>query len=195
MSENYIGAARSGAANHASTVLQNTRFDALCKTSWVAAYTSSRHEKAVAHGLSLRKIEHYLPLYSKVVKWKNGMTMTTELPLFPSYIFVRIRPTQRMHVLEVPGILSVIGGTGRELATFRDTEIEALQTGTQLHRAEPHPCLSVGQRVRIKTGSFCGMEGFVLRSKNGIRVVLRMDQIMKCISIEVDENTVEPCFP
>jgi hypothetical protein len=44
-----------------------TRESSLC---WVAAYTSSHHEKRVASHLSERQIESFLPLYSTTHHWK-----------------------------------------------------------------------------------------------------------------------------
>jgi transcription antitermination factor NusG len=75
-------------------------------------YTTSRHEKRVAQHLSLREIEYYLPLYRSERKWSDGSRVTLELPLFPGYLFVRIKRTERVRVLEVPGALSVVGGNG-----------------------------------------------------------------------------------
>jgi hypothetical protein len=59
---------------------------------WFAIYTSPRHEKRVCQYLKHREIEHYLPLYQVRRKWRNGATVTLDLPLFPGYLFVRIEP-------------------------------------------------------------------------------------------------------
>jgi transcription antitermination factor NusG len=118
--------------------------------------------------------------------------VTLDLPLFPGYIFVRIGRTQRTRVLEVPGVLTVVGGTGGEPGALPDAEIAALRSGLQLRRAEPHPLLKVGQRARIRTGAFAGMEGIVVRMKYSFRVVLTMDSIMQSFAVEVDGEDLEP---
>jgi len=166
---------------------------------WFAVYTTSRHEKRVDQHLSVREIEHYLPLYQTQRKWSDGSRVTLNLPLFPGYIFVRIKRAQRVRVLEVPGVLAIVGGTGRAPAPLPEADIEALRFGLHLRRAVPHPLLKVGQRARIRSGALAGMEGIVVRKKNRFRVVLTMDAIMQSIAVEVDENELEPmnsdCLP
>jgi transcription antitermination factor NusG len=159
---------------------------------WFALYTNCRHEKRIAQHLSQREIEHYLPLYRSDRKWRDGSKVTLELPLFPGYIFVHIKRAERVSVLSVPGALAVVGGTGGEPAPVPDAAIEALRVGLQEHRIEPHPVLRVGQVARIKSGSFAGMEGVVVRKKGGFRVVLTLEQIMQSVAVEVDENDIEP---
>jgi transcription antitermination factor NusG len=159
---------------------------------WFAVYTTCRHEKRIAQHLRQREIEHYLPLYRADRKWRDGSRVTLELPLFPSYIFVRIKRTERVNVLNVPGALAVVGGTGGEPAPLPDTAIEALRTGLMEHRVEPHPLLCVGQFARVRSGAFAGMEGVVVRKKSGFRVVLTLEQIMQSVAVELDEDDVEP---
>ena len=158
---------------------------------WFAVYTSPRHEKCVERYLNQREIEHYLPLYHVRRKWSDGSIVTLDLPLFPGYIFVRINRTERVRVLEVPGVVAVVGGTGGKPAPLPDTEIDALRSGLHLRNAEPHALLTAGQRARIRSGALAGMEGVVVRQKNGLRVVLTMDLIMQSVAVEVDGTELE----
>jgi len=159
---------------------------------WFAIYTSPRHEKRVGKYLSVKEIEYYLPLYSVHRKWSDGSRVTVDLPLFPGYLFVRIDRRERVRVLEVPGVLSFVGGTGRQPASLPEEEIDALRIGLPLRHAEPHPLLIVGQRARIQSGALAGMEGVVLRLKNSLRVVLTMDLIMQSVSVEVNATELAP---
>ena len=61
-----------------------------------ALYTTSRHEKHVARHLSQRQIEFYLPLYQSKRKWRDGSKVPLALPLFPGYISVHIRRSERV---------------------------------------------------------------------------------------------------
>jgi transcription antitermination factor NusG len=159
---------------------------------WFAVYTTSRHEKRVAEHFSHRQIEYFLPLYHVNRKWKDGSRVTLDLPLFPGYIFVHISRSERVRVLSVPGALAVVGGTGGEPAPLPDAAIEALRCGLGRGQAEPHPLLMVGQRVRIRSGAFAGMEGVVVKKKNSFRVVLTLEQIMQSIAVEVGEDDLLP---
>ena len=157
---------------------------------WFAVYTSSHHEKRVASYFAQREIQFFLPLYTTRHGWKNRCDTKLELPLFPNYLFVRIGRHERVRVLEVPGVSSLVG-FGRTPEPLPDFEIEALRSGLGKGKIEPHPFLVIGERVRIKRGPMTGMEGVLLRKKNNFRVVLALDVIMKCIAVEVAAEDVE----
>lgn len=158
---------------------------------WFAVYTTCRHEKRVAQHLEQRRIEHFLPLFCTQHQWKDGSRVTLKLPLFPGYVFVRINAHERVGVLQVPGVVSMVG-TGSRPAPLPDLEVEGLRAGLDSMRVEPHPLTTVGRRVRIKVGALAGLEGIVVRKKSGFRVVLTLDLLMQSIAIEVDGNDVEP---
>jgi transcription antitermination factor NusG len=166
-----------------------------CVPNWFAVYTSSRHEKRVDQQLEMREIEHYLPLYRTQRKWSDGSRVTLDLPLFPGYIFVCIERAQRVRVLEVPGVLAIIGGTGGVPASLPASEIAALRAGLSQRNAQPHPLLKVGQRASIRSGAFAGMEGVVQRMKYSYRVVLTLDSIMQSFAVEVDSEELEILDP
>jgi len=174
-------------AGVAASVLADTR---PCPE-WFALYTNSRHEKRVANHLALRKIEHFLPLYRAERRWNDGSRVTLELPLFPGYVFVRLGRKEWGRPLEVPGALWLVAGTGGRPAPLHQTEIERLRRGIDLCRAEPHPVLRVGQKARITRGPLEGMEGIVVRMRNGLRVVLTLELVMKSIAVEVDYSHLE----
>jgi transcription antitermination factor NusG len=164
------------------------------KAPWYAVYTTPRHEKRVREHLEMRQIESFLPLYRSLRQWNNGCKVTVELPVFPNYIFVRIAPESRVRVLELPGVLSLVG-SGREPTPLPEFEIESLRTALHERVFEPHPYLVVGERVRIRSGALAGMEGVLLRKKSCWRVVLALDLIMKSVAVEVDAHELEPCPP
>lgn len=159
---------------------------------WFAAYTAPCHEKRVAQQLGLRGIEYFLPLYHVRRQWKDGSKVNLALPLFPGYIFVRIGQKERVRVLEVPKVVSIVQGLNRKPAPLPDSEIEGLRVGLQVLPAEPHPFLAVGQRARIRSGPLAGREGVLLRKKNSARLVITLDLIMQSVALEVDADNLEP---
>jgi transcription antitermination factor NusG len=156
---------------------------------WYAAYTSANHEKRVTDQFVQRSVEHFLPLYESVRRWKDRRK-TLQLPLFPGYVFVRLTLLDRIKVLQVPGVARLVAFNGQP-AVLPDSEIEALRTAATLLRAEPHPYLTVGRRVRIKQGPLQGVEGILIRKKNVLRVVLSLDLIVRSASVEVEAGDVE----
>ena len=163
----------------------------LDREAWFAVFTSSHHEKKVSHRFLEQQIENFLPLYSEIHHWTNRRKVTVQLPLFPNYVFVRIDRRQRGQVLQVPGVLAIVG-RGYEPTPLPDFEIESLRSGLHLRKFEPHPSLEVGTRVRIRVGPLEGMEGFLVRKKNNLRVVLTVPLIDKSVAVEVDAGDIEP---
>lgn len=158
---------------------------------WYAAYTRSRHEKSVADVLLHKRIETFLPLYGTMHRWKNG-DHRVEVPLFPSYTFVRIALRDRLQVLKVPGVVRLVGFDGKPVALSPE-EIEGLRRALSVGiKASPHPYLTVGRRVRVTAGPLTGREGILLRRKGALRMVLSIDLIQKSIVVDVDAGSLEP---
>jgi transcription antitermination factor NusG len=158
---------------------------------WFAAYTTPRHEKAVARQFEVRQIETFLPLYRSLHRWKNGCRVSIDRPLFPNYVFVLLERGEYIRVLQTPGVLSLVG-SGREPAPLPTSEIESLRSGLPLRDLEPHPYLVAGERVRIHSGALAGMVGVLVRKKNNLRVVLTLDLIMQSVSVEIGIDEIEP---
>jgi transcription antitermination factor NusG len=157
---------------------------------WFAAYTTPRHEKHVGEVLAERNIESFLPLYRTVRQWKKSSPVTLDLPLFPCYLFVHINRAARGTVLSLPGVVSIVGSP-KEPWPLPQLEVEALRLGARLGKAEPHPYLRVGERVRIKSGLMAGVEGILVRKKNEFRFVLTLEAIMRSVAVEVDASELE----
>jgi transcription antitermination factor NusG len=163
---------------------------ALFEPQWYAAYTSANHEKRVAEQLGLRSIEHFLPLYSSMRRWKDRKTLL-HLPLFPGYVFVRLALRDRLQVLQAPGVVRLVGFNGLPCA-LPDEDIKAVQNCLEGgFRIEPHPYLQVGRRARVRSGPLQGLEGIILRRKNRTRFVLSFELIMRSVTVEVDGLELE----
>jgi transcription antitermination factor NusG len=158
---------------------------------WYAIYVCSRHEKRVAVHLQHLGIEHLLPLYTSVRRWKDRRKIL-DLPLFPGYVFVRLALRDRLKVLEIPSVVRFIEFHGHP-APLAENDVEALRAGLSNRlKMEPHPYLKVGRRVRVTAGPLAGSEGILVRRKDKYRVVLSIDLIMRSVAVEVDLMDVEP---
>ena len=158
---------------------------------WFAAYTTPRHEKAVVRHLNVRELQSFLPLYTSIRRWSNGCQVAVERPLFPGYVFVSIDRRSAARVLDVPGVVSLVGSS-RTPAALATHEIESLQAGLPQRCHEPHPYLAVGDKVSVVRGPFAGMCGVLLRRKNQLRVVLTLNLIMQSVAVEVGMDEIEP---
>lgn len=170
-----------------SLVLPPPNFD----LRWYAAYTSANHEKRVAGQLDARGIEHFLPLYESVRRWKDR-SVKLNLPLFPGYVFVRLELRDKLSVVQIPGVARLVGFDGTP-AALPDEEIEALRASFASGvRAEPHPFLTVGRKVRVKAGPLAGMRGVLVQRKGNLRVVISIELIHRSVAVQLDEPDLEP---
>ena len=159
---------------------------------WYAVYTWAHHEKRVAELMAQRQIHGFLPVYRSLRRWKDRRK-EIEMALFPSYVFVHIALRDRLRVLEIPGVVDMVGARGKP-TPLAYQEIECFQLGidgcVKLH---PHPFLKIGRKVRVRYGSLAGLEGILIRRKDGPRLVVSIEILMRSVAVEVDETDVEPC--
>jgi transcription antitermination factor NusG len=158
---------------------------------WYAAYTAPCREKRVLEHLAIREIESFLPLYLSSREWKNGCRVELERPLFPGYVFVRVARMDRVRVLEVPSVLSIVS-RGRVPEPLSDDAVTALRASLHLRNVEPHHYLVVGERVSVCKGPFAGLSGIVLRKAGTLRVVITIEPLMQSMAIEVRIEDLEP---
>lgn len=161
------------------------------KSAWYALYTHHQHEKLVAHALSNKGVETFLPLYRAVRQWSDRTKVLT-LPLFPCYVFLRGGLARRADVLATPGIHGFVT-FGEVPAPIPDAEIAAVRRAIETqHGIEPHPFLRCGDWVRVKWGPLEGLEGILLRKKGLSRLVLSVELLQRSAAVEVDAMAVEP---
>jgi hypothetical protein len=71
-------------------------------------------------------------------------------------------------------------------------ELEPFRRASGSVQMEPHPYLQAGRRVRLRRGPMAGLEGILLRRKDGLRLVVSIEILMRSVAVEVDEADVEP---
>lgn len=160
-------------------------------SSWYAVYTYPRHEKAVQEQLDWKGVEVFLPTFTSERHWKDRK-VCVDLPLFPGYVFTRIHPDERIKVLSTPSVVRMLSFNG-VLAPIADSEINAIRLCLERNAAlEKHPFLSVGERVRVLQGAFEGLEGVVVRHKNGCKLVISVNLIHQSVALEISADLLEP---
>lgn len=158
---------------------------------WYAVSVLPRHERLVARHLEHRRLNYFLPVYRSVRRWKDRRK-ELEVPLFPGYVFVNLNLRDRLGVLRAPGVVQFVTFQGQP-AAVPDSEIRALESSLSAGlRPLPHPYLRQGRKVRVKSGPLRDAEGVMIRRKEGFRLVLSIDLLMRSVMLEVDEVDVEP---
>lgn len=163
---------------------------------WLAAYTRSQHESAVARQLRAKSLPCLLPTFVRPARWSDRVRKL-ETPLFPGYVFVNVIPDERMRVLQTPGVVNIVSAFGHP-APLCDADVALLrECAARPQRFQPHAFLQVGQRVRVTCGPFAGWEGILCEKKNSTRLVVSLQQIMRSVAVDLDGADVEavPCKP
>ena len=160
------------------------------ETHWYATYTSANHEKRVAKQLHERGLEYFLPLYTSLRRWQDRR-VTLELPLFPGYLFVRLALREKLRLLQLPGVAHLVGFGGVPCA-MPDNEMENLRSGLNAGLVvQPHPYLTAGRRVRVKSGPLAGLIGILRTRKNRTRLIVSVELIQRAIAVEFDEADLD----
>jgi transcription termination/antitermination protein NusG len=168
------------------------------ETSWYAVLTRSRQEKIAASMLEYLEVANFLPLVNQERRWSDRKQMVS-VPLFPSYLFVRIATTAEMllRVLKVPGVVDFVRSSTFPLA-IPEREIADVRAALSYGVAcSPYPFLRVGDRVRVVRGALAGVEGTLVRSGSQSKLVISVEMIQRSVSISVAESDVEAvsCVP
>lgn len=139
---------------------------------WYALYTEPRHEKKVAARLQQLRIEMYCPLIIQVRQWSDRKKKV-EVPLLPSYVFVKLEANQREQVFQVSGVVRYLYWLG-EPAIIRDEEILLMQKWLQgAVTSFEVKGIAKGDPYEISSGPFTGQKGIVDKvTTNQITLVL-----------------------
>jgi transcription antitermination factor NusG len=160
------------------------------RKTWFAVYTAPRHEKYVHAQLSAKQIQSYLPLYTAVRRWKNGVRREIQHPLFPGYLFVCVDANERLPVVQTSGVVYLVGN-GASPLPVDDQEMHALRVSSQCDSLSPHPLVSAGDTVCIKRGPFQGIRGHVQGDHGDLTFVVTIQLIQKSFSIRVQADDLE----
>jgi transcriptional antiterminator RfaH len=155
---------------------------------WWVMRTRTRQEKSLARELLKREIPFFLPLVPKT-SIVRGRKRTARLPLFSGYLFMFGNEAQRYASLTTNRVAQVLPVTeqaelGRDLRqVYRLIQLKAPLTMESR--------LKQGDRVRVKSGPFAGVEGNVIARCRRSRIIVGVRLIQQGVSLEVDDCQLE----
>jgi len=158
---------------------------------WYALYTKARAEKRVDQTLQEKGFESYLPIQETVRQW-HDRKKKVELPVFSSYVFVRMALKERIPVLQTNGVLKLVSFTGKP-SPIPDYEIAAVK---RIFDGD-HPYvvtnyLSIGREVEVTYGPLAGIRGRLIERRGQNRLLIGIQQIGQALSVEVSQSEVVP---
>jgi len=156
---------------------------------WFVAHTRPRCEKKVAAHCVREGLEHSLPLYRSVKRYR-GKKVVFLRPLFPGYVFVKMPPGTVGRLRQLDPVATVLDPPDQ--AEFTSQLAEILRALDQEVEVRWMPEVISGQRVRIRHGPLRGLEGMVAERAGQMEVILRLDFISQAAAVRVSADDVEP---
>lgn len=159
---------------------------------WFAIYTKPRNEKKVNEQLIKLNYEAFLPLKKEIHQWKDRLKKV-EVPLFSSYVFVRVNTKQ---YYEIPKIITgfvkfvTIGGN---LIAIRDVEIETIKKILISNYEElevTNDNLTLNESVEIKFGVLKGIKGKLVEFRGKNKIAIRIESLETNILVEINKKAV-----
>lgn len=164
--------------------------DEVSQQSWWMLYTKSRQEKLLMRHLRRLGIYHYGPQIAKRQRSPSGRIRTSYVPLFNNYVFACGDTNSRYHAICTGCVQKAteISSTGDFLSDLRQIR-GLIEMGVPLtieSRLEP------GQHVRVRSGSFAGYEGTVLRREQETRLLVAVRFMDQGVSVKLEDCQLEP---
>jgi transcription antitermination factor NusG len=158
---------------------------------WYAACVRHQNENRVEDVLLRQGWETLVPRYRCRRQWTDRVK-EIEKPLFAGFVFCRFEAGERMRIENIPGVLGVVNFSGVP-AEIDASEIESLRTVAQARLAlGPWPYLKQGDRVRVERGPLRGLEGSLLRTPEGARLIVSVEMLQRSIACALDPESVVP---
>jgi transcription antitermination factor NusG len=159
---------------------------------WYALTVKHQHEVAARSALEFKGFEALAPTYRARRRWSDRVK-EIELPLFAGYVFCRFAFSERIEVIDVPGVAKVVEFGGQP-AEISESEIAAIRTVMDSKMpVRPWPYLKPGDRVRVEGGPLRGVEGTLLREgRDRLQLVIGIEMLQRSLAVEVEADMVTP---
>ena len=164
--------------------------DELYEQVWWMLYTKSRQEKELMRRLRRLEIAHYAPQIEKRQRSPSGRIRTSFVPLFANYVFMCGDDDARYEAVCTGCVQKVteITSAGEFLSDLRQIR-DLIDLGVPLtieSRLEP------GQQVRVRSGSFAGYEGTIIRREQETRLLVCVRFMEQGVSVKLEDCQLEP---
>jgi transcriptional antiterminator NusG len=163
---------------------------------WYAVYAQVRHESKVHSRLLAKSFDCLLPQMERWSK-RRDRRKKIQVPIFPGYLFVRalLDNYEQVKILQTPGVVRIVRNEEGPLPVPESQMSSLITLLSNASVVKVHPYLNEGMRVRIVNGPLYGCEGILFRKKHEkSRLVVAIDIIQQAVSVELNEDDVEPLY-
>lgn len=154
---------------------------------WYAIYTKARSEKKVAERLSKQGFEVYCPTFTTLKQWSDRKKKVT-VPVFSSYVFVKVKERERHLVLQDSGVMNFVFWLGKP-AMIKEKEIEQLKLflGEYQDSSFTVRALEPGDAITLQQGAFAGEKGKVEKVGNK-KVYVLLESVGLIVEVSTDST-------
>ncbi|WP_366184876.1 UpxY family transcription antiterminator [Flavobacterium ovatum] len=155
---------------------------------WYVVYTKPKWEKKVAEQLRKLEIECYCPLVIKERQWSDRKKKI-EVPLFNSYVFVRLKEADRNLVFQSVGVVRYLFWLGKP-AIVRAEEIETIKYWLEKPNAIDVTMLPYkkGDKIILESGPFLDQEA-VIQEVNKTHCILVLESLGCVLKMDINKSS------
>lgn len=157
---------------------------------WMVVYTRSNCEKKAHKTLNDQGITSFCPLIKTKRRWADRDKII-DVPLFNSYLFVKISSQEQSRVQQVPGVVNFVQYCGKPVS-IADDEINRIKTFVSSYsdlRAITNSNFAIGDKIKINEGPLTNCEGEVVQMQ-GASVVMVMKELGCVLVVKVNRNQI-----
>lgn len=156
---------------------------------WYALRVRARSELLVASSITTKGLTCFAPTLGRF-RTLSGRLKQVHEAAFPGYLFCRFDLSERLRVLNAPGVQHIVG-TGRIPARIEEGVILSLQRAfTSDKKVVPTDYLRGGDPVRVVCGPLTGATGVLNRLKGKDHLVISVDLLQRSVSVEIEADAV-----
>lgn len=166
---------------------------------WHVAYTYPNAEKKMHERLAEKGVESFLPLQDRLSIRRDRKKMI-KVPLFPSYVFVKVNNATIDKVRFCKGFASFVR-FANHWATVSEDQIQMIRTviaSDMPYVLHPESYAKEGDYVKVSSGVLKGHLGrvkHIKQTKDKCQVVLQVDHTGYALAVELDSRCVQVLTP
>lgn len=156
---------------------------------WFAVRLKFKSEKMVLKMLESKQVHTYLPLKPVVRVWSKKRR-ETEMPLIPSFIFVKIVASEYVKVLDTEYVSTFLK-FGKNLLSIPEQQIDwirrlLLEDDIELVAHEKANAYVAGDEVEVFAGGLMGLRGRLVKVQGKDRVLIEIDNSGYVLQMNID---------
>ena len=167
-----------------------TLADAFPSDHWLVVHAMPRQEKLLAKLLAAKNLPGCLFLERRVRSYQGKGTQVSLVPLLGGYLFVHAPRERREDIFRTERVCRIIDVSEPIVLATELTALRRVISCTSLPLIV-RPELVVGTPVRIRTGTFAGIDGIVSSRKGATELVVNLTLLGHSVAVTLPADVAE----